>query len=102
MKLQVVSILVSLCGAVLAAPTNDAREDRLWWPTPGGDGEGLEPTLPIPSFRFPTSLEDLVESGLPFPTDLGDLVGANPGQPYDPDEQDDESPDLTTEEDSEN
>ncbi|KAL4909023.1 hypothetical protein BDW74DRAFT_76383 [Aspergillus multicolor] len=72
MRLQLATILISLCGATLAAPAHHQRNKRLWqFPFPGDGFEpGPEPELPFP--------------GLPFPGEPGDGIGFPPIFPRPP------------------
>ncbi|KAL4972053.1 hypothetical protein BDW66DRAFT_164489 [Aspergillus desertorum] len=67
MKVQLATIFIGLCGAALAAPTHAQREKRLWpFHFPGqGLEPGPEPSLPFPSYPFPTESNDPTESGFP-------------------------------------
>ncbi|KAL4920017.1 hypothetical protein BDW62DRAFT_30138 [Aspergillus aurantiobrunneus] len=71
MKLQIATIFISLCGAVLAAPAHSPRNEKRIFPFPfPGAGEGSEadpePTMPIPSYPFQSESGGLVQStGLP-------------------------------------
>lgn len=97
MKLQIVTVLIGLCGAAMAAPAHESRK----WPIkyPGQDGEGSK--WPIPTLPYATNLEDALESGLPFipflpPHDGGSEYGS-PWKLYDAKKQDAASQESTAE-----
>ncbi|KAL5343780.1 hypothetical protein BJX70DRAFT_122478 [Aspergillus crustosus] len=68
MKLQITAMIAALCGAALAAPTDNPSKEKRTWSIPF-PGEGLElvpePSFPVLPFPFPDEPGEPGEPGEP-------------------------------------